>query len=75
MIAKQTGAPIVPTYLHRANKLWRALFARRHVRLYFGAPIGPQELDRFPNTKEGYRNLTGYVMEHIERMKVAAEEG
>jgi len=72
MIAKQTKAPIVPAYMHRTDKLLRALFARKHMRVYYGEPITPEEQERFPDTKEGYRELAGYVMEHIERLRIAA---
>jgi 1-acyl-sn-glycerol-3-phosphate acyltransferase len=75
MIAKHAGVPIVPAYLHRSDRLLRALFARKHVRAYYGTPITPAEQERFPDTKEGYRALSGYVMEHIERLKVVAEGG
>ncbi len=74
MIARQNRVPIVPAYLRDSNKLWRAL-RRRSMRVYYGDPIPLEEIDRFPDTKEGYRSLAGYVMEHIGRLKVVAEEG
>lgn len=72
MIARQAKVPIVPAYMYRTNKLWGAMFARRHIRVYYGPAISPEEQERFGDTKEGYRELAGYVMEHIERLKVVA---
>ena len=75
LIAKQAKVPIVPAYLYRTDKLVGAFLARRRVRVFFGAPISPEDQQRFPDTKEGYRSLAEYVMEHIGRLKVVALSG
>ncbi len=72
MIARQNRVPIVPAYLRETKNLWRAL-RLRSMRVYYGDPIPLEEIDRFPDTKEGYRSLAAYVMEHIGRLKVVAE--
>jgi 1-acyl-sn-glycerol-3-phosphate acyltransferase len=74
MIARQIRVPIVPAYLRETKNLWRALRFRR-MRVYYGDPIPVDEIERFPDTKEGYRALAAYVMEHIGLLKVVADEG
>jgi 1-acyl-sn-glycerol-3-phosphate acyltransferase len=74
MIARQNRALIVPAYINDSENLWRAL-RRRSMRVYYGDPIPIEEIDRFPDTKDGYRSLATYVMEHIGQLKVAANEG
>lgn len=74
MIARQNRVPIVPAYLRETKNLWRALRSRG-MRVYYGDPIPLDEIDRFPDTKEGYRALAAYVMEHIGRLKVVSDEG
>lgn len=72
LIARQNRVPIVPAYVRDSKNLGRAL-RRRSMRVYYGDPIPLEEIDRFPDTKEGYRSLAAYVMEHIGRLKVVAE--
>lgn len=74
MIARQSRAQIVPAYVRDSKNLKRAL-RLRSMRIYYGDPIPLEEIDRFPDTKEGYRSLAEHVMEHIGRLRVVAEEG
>jgi 1-acyl-sn-glycerol-3-phosphate acyltransferase len=74
MIARQTRATILPAYVCGTKNLWRALRSRK-IRIYYGDPVGPEEIERFPDTKEGYRELAKYVMEHIGRLRVVSNEG
>jgi 1-acyl-sn-glycerol-3-phosphate acyltransferase len=72
LIAKKTRAAIVPAYIYRSNRLWRALFGRGRVRVLFGEPIAPDEVERFDDSKEGYRSLAEFVMERIGQLKLEA---
>lgn len=74
-IAKQARAPIVPAYLHGTNRLFKAIFARRRVKVVFGEPISAEEIERFPDTKEGYRSLAERIMEHIGRLRTRVFSG
>ncbi len=74
MIARQNHVPIVPAYVNGSENLWRAL-RKRSMRIYYGDPIPYEEIERFPDTKDGYRSLAEHVMEHIGRLKVVANEG
>ena len=74
-IAKQARAPIVPAYLDGTNRLLKAIFSRRRVRVVLGEPISTEEIERFPDTKEGYRSLAERIMEHIGRLRTPAFSG
>jgi len=73
MIARKSGATVVPAYLYRSNRLMGALFARRRVKVFFGDPIDPEVIARYDDNKEGYQELSEMVMERIARLRAEAK--
>lgn len=69
MVARKTGAPIVPAYISGSNRLWSCFTGRAKLRVIFGKPMAASELEKFPETKEGYRLLAEAVMERIGELK------
>lgn len=69
LIARKTGAPIVPVYAHGLNRAMAAFFRRCRVRVRFGRPISGGEVMAFGDDKEGYRALTELVMTRIGELK------
>jgi 1-acyl-sn-glycerol-3-phosphate acyltransferase len=72
LIARRSRVPIVPAYIHGSDKLSRALFWRRRIKVLFGEPLTPDEIDRFEDNKEGYRSLAKCVMDRIGKLKSEA---
>lgn len=74
LIARQTGAAIVPAYAHRTHRPWNCLLTRRPMRIYFGPPITAEEVAAYGDDKEGYRALADDVMARIGRLKDAVAD-
>lgn len=75
MIAKRAGASIVPTYAYRTNRLGKALFWRKRLKVFYGPPISAEEVSKFEDNKAGYQSLAEEVMRHIGRLKAQATGG
>jgi len=69
LIAKRSRVKIVPAYISGTDKLSRAMVRRSRVHVIFGEPIEPDEIDRFADDKDGYRELAQTVMERIGDLK------
>jgi 1-acyl-sn-glycerol-3-phosphate acyltransferase len=69
MIAKRTGAPIIPAYAHGTNRLKLALWGRRGIIVKIGQPILPEDINRYDNDKDGYQALADRVMSDIGQLK------
>lgn len=69
MVAAKTGAPIVPVFISGSNRLGGCFTGREKLWVIFGKPMTASELQKFPDTKEGYRLLAEAVMERIGELK------
>ena len=69
MIAKRSGAQIVPAYLYRSHKIWGALLARRHMKIVFGEPIPADAVARHSDDREGYQAIADEVLTRIGALK------
>jgi len=69
LIARKTGAPIIPAYACGLNRTMAAIFRRCRVRVLFGRPISGREIMTFGDEKEGYRALAELVMARIRELK------
>jgi len=69
MIATQAKVPIVPGYVHGSNRLKDCFWGRDRLRIRFGKPILPEDIESSAVDKEGYIKLTQLVMERIEELK------
>jgi 1-acyl-sn-glycerol-3-phosphate acyltransferase len=69
LIAKRARVPVVPAFLYRTNRLLRAFFARKRVKIFFGPAISAEKIEKFSNDKDGYRSLAEYVMEQIGQLR------
>lgn len=72
MIAKRANATIVPTYAYRTNRLGKALFWRKRVKVFYGPPITTDEVAEYEDGRDGYQALAEEVMRHIGRLKTFA---
>ncbi|MEW5924330.1 MAG: hypothetical protein AB1746_10115, partial [Candidatus Zixiibacteriota bacterium] len=69
LVARQTGAVIVPAYISGSNRLWDCFLGREKLAVIIGKPMTGSELEQFPDTKDGYRLLAEAVMERIGDLK------
>ncbi len=74
MIARRNLVTIVPAYISGTESLLRTIL-RRRLRVFFGEPIRPDEIAKFADDKEGYRELAALVMERIGQLKAEALAG
>jgi len=72
LIAKLAEVPVVPAFLYRTDRLLRAFFARKRVKIFFGPAIPTEKIEKFSNDKDGYRLLAEYVMEQIGQLRKLA---
>jgi 1-acyl-sn-glycerol-3-phosphate acyltransferase len=71
MVAKRSGAPVVPAYLNGTNKLKAAFFNRERCFIIFGRPIDENEIGSYENDRNGYRKLSEDIMARIRSLKAA----
>ena len=66
------GAPIVPAYISGTRPIYRALLRRPRVRVVFGPPVWPREVEglRGLNDKDAARALARVVMDSVAAMAV-----
>lgn len=69
MLAIRAQCPVVPAYVHGADKLTDCLLFRDRLSITFGEPFGKIWVRGFPETKEGYENLSREVMGRIAELK------
>ncbi len=69
IVAKRSGAPVVPAYLNGTNKLKATFFSRERWVLIFGKPIGESEINAYEDDRDGYRKLSEDIMERIRNLK------
>ena len=65
MMARQAGVPVVPAYLDGTFRLKRVLFRYGRLNIRFGKPITPEELASYPDSKDGYRDISWLILRRI----------
>jgi 1-acyl-sn-glycerol-3-phosphate acyltransferase len=77
LIARSTGCPIVPAYIHGSNRLSRCLTGRDRLSITFSEPLSSEWVNSFPADKQGYLEISRAVLERIARIKrkVAPAQG
>ena len=69
LLAVRAKCPIVPGYVHGANKLKDCFLGRERLVVVFGEPLSAEWVASFPDNKEGYIRLSAAVMERIGDLK------
>jgi 1-acyl-sn-glycerol-3-phosphate acyltransferase len=69
LLAIRAACPIVPGYVHGANRLTDCFLGRNRLRVVFGEPFSPDWVAAFPDNKDGYIRLSAAVMERIGELK------
>jgi len=69
IIAVKTGVPVVPAFVHGANRKKACFLRREKLIVIFGKPIDSRALGRYEDDKDGYRQAAEYIMGHISDLK------
>jgi 1-acyl-sn-glycerol-3-phosphate acyltransferase len=69
MLAIRAQCPIVPAYVHGADKLKACFWGGERLSISFGRQFGTDWLGQFPESKEAYESLSREVMGHISDLK------
>lgn len=69
MIAKKSAVPIVPAYISGSNRLLSGFPGRVKSGVIFGRPIMPDDLAKYEDNKDGYKNLAEEIMNRIKELK------
>jgi len=72
MVARRSGAPVVPAYLNGTNKLKATFFNRERCFIVFGKPINIDEIGEYEDNRDGYRKLSEDIMGRIRNLKASA---
>lgn len=75
MLAIRAKCPIVPAYIHGADRLKACFWGRDRLSITYGQPFGIEWLSRFPESKAGYESLSREVMGRISELKSSVTEG
>lgn len=68
LIAATADVPVVPLYLRGSRHMWRSLFRRGELSLFFGEPVYLASVEG-ETQKEKYRRIGECVMEEIRRLQ------
>lgn len=77
-LARRAGVPIVPIYIHGTFEAWPKGAKRLHlakITVYIDVPISLEELNAFPDDKDGYQGIADLVMARINALRLAHQEG
>jgi 1-acyl-sn-glycerol-3-phosphate acyltransferase len=74
MIARQAQRPIIPCYIHGANKLSKCFWGRQQLSISFGKPLSTEWVTSFPETKDSYQLMAQEVMNRIGLLKAHTME-
>ena len=74
MLARETGAPIVPVFFIGAVDLRAAFFRKQPMRVYYGEPLSPEIYSQFDDSAEGHVKLSQLVMDRIAELKEKHEQ-
>jgi 1-acyl-sn-glycerol-3-phosphate acyltransferase len=69
LIASQVTCPIVPCYIHGANKLKACLWGKDRLSVSYGEPLSAEWVLSFPDSKEGYFAMAAEVMNRIVELR------
>ncbi len=69
LIASHAGCPVVPGYIHGANRLKACFLGREKLRVIFGEPISAEEVTATERSKEGYAKLSELIMNRIRALR------
>ncbi|MBW7996233.1 MAG: 1-acyl-sn-glycerol-3-phosphate acyltransferase [Candidatus Glassbacteria bacterium] len=65
MLAQETQATIIPTFMVGTGRLKDAFLRRRPMRVYYGEPIGPEDYAAFEEGPRGQLQIAELVMDRI----------
>lgn len=65
MLARKAEVPVVPAFVRNSRNFLKIPFSGRRFTVSFGAPIAPERIAEFPDSKEGYRGVVEVVMAEI----------
>ena len=69
MIAARAGCPIVPTYIHGANKLKACFWRRERLSITYGEPIPAEWVQAQKLDRQGYQIIADTVMDRIAQLR------
>jgi len=69
LVARKALCPIVPGYVHGANKPGDCFWGRDRMSINYGPPIQPEEYESFPADKTGYQAIAELAMDRIGQLK------
>ena len=69
MIAVTSEAPVVPVYIHGANRLKDCFLGKEKLAIIYGEPIPRGEIEKFGREKEGYYGLAEEILRRIGELK------
>jgi len=68
-IAIEAQAPVLPVLVRNSDKPLACMLGRRRLTLVVGEPIPLETVAGYPDTKEGYRALSEYILSCINALK------
>lgn len=74
LLAAKALCPIVPAYIHGANRLKDCLLRRDRLSVSYGEPISADWIARHADSKEGYLEITTEVMRRIALLRDSLPE-
>ncbi|MBU0982381.1 MAG: 1-acyl-sn-glycerol-3-phosphate acyltransferase [candidate division Zixibacteria bacterium] len=69
MIARKIGCPIVPIYIHGANRLKDCFWGRQRLSITYGEPISVDYVNSVSSGRPGYQEIADTVMARIAALK------
>jgi 1-acyl-sn-glycerol-3-phosphate acyltransferase len=69
LIARTTGCPVIPAYIHGSNELRRCFWGRDRLSITFAEPFSSEWVKSFPASKQGYMDISRIVLESIAQIK------
>ncbi|NOY88789.1 MAG: 1-acyl-sn-glycerol-3-phosphate acyltransferase [FCB group bacterium] len=73
IIAIRARCPIIPGYIHGANRLKDCFRGREKFSITFGEPFSSEWVTSFPDNKDSYYKIAHSVMERIAQIKQKLE--
>jgi 1-acyl-sn-glycerol-3-phosphate acyltransferase len=75
LLARRTGIPVVPAYIENSRGFGSLLLRGKRLVVRFGEPITTEQLNSFPDVKEGYRDITEEIMTRIGKLAGGEKDG
>jgi 1-acyl-sn-glycerol-3-phosphate acyltransferase len=74
MVVDKTSCPVLPAYVVGSDTIRKCLMRRRSLKVYFGAPIRPEEFEaKGGEGKERYVRISQIAMDRMALLKARAE--